>query len=99
MVPPSSASPEINKSIIANSVPRTAPISFMAIAARSITAQSSRGCRVPAKKWFACIQVAGRTKSIGWFKREAEAAKAYDRAARRLWGRAAFQNFPTKHSG
>jgi hypothetical protein len=30
----------------------------------------------------------------GWFDDELAAARAYDRASRAQWGRAAFQNFP-----
>jgi hypothetical protein len=44
-------------------------------------------------RWFACIEINGRTKAIGLFASERAAAKKYDAWARRLWGRSAFQNF------
>src|SRR5262245_8223358 len=57
-----------------------------------------KGVSRAGRRWLACIEIDGRTKMIGLFAREADAAKAYDAWARQLWGPAAFQNFPTKHS-
>ena len=47
-----------------------------------------------AKKWTATISTEGRSKYLGLFEREQDAALAYDRAARRLFGSHAYQNFP-----
>jgi len=43
-----------------------------------------KGVSRAGRKWFACIEIDGRTKSIGLFDRERDAAKAYDRWARRF---------------
>jgi hypothetical protein len=44
-------------------------------------------------RWYASIRHRGKTRAIGFFDNECEAAKAYDCAARKQWGPAAFQNF------
>jgi len=49
------------------------------------------------RKWYACIKVDGRNKSLGVYEREIEAAIAYDFAARTAWGSFAFLNFPINH--
>jgi hypothetical protein len=46
------------------------------------------------QRWYACIAVDGRTKSLGRFTLERDAARAYDRAAFAAWGEYAFLNFP-----
>ena len=43
-------------------------------------------------KWFDGIQIAGRTKALGRFDREADAARAYNDAARLEWGEFAWLN-------
>ena len=46
------------------------------------------------KKWEAGITVEGRRIHIGLFDSEVEAARAYDRRARQLFGQFAYLNFP-----
>lgn len=48
------------------------------------------------KKWRVQILVNRKKKHIGYFNNETDAAKAYDRAARRLHGEFAILNFPSK---
>jgi hypothetical protein len=45
------------------------------------------------KCWRAMIQVEGRCKFLGYFESEEEAARVYDKAARRYHGEFAYQNF------
>lgn len=47
----------------------------------------------PGGKWRAAITYAGRTLHLGRLLIETEAAKAYDAAARRLYGEFAYTNF------
>ena len=44
--------------------------------------------------WGAGISIDGQTRHIGYFANEADAAAAYDNAARRLYGEFAALNFP-----
>ncbi len=44
------------------------------------------------KKWRAAIEVKGRTVNLGNFSNEAEAAKAYNKAAKKYFGDVAYQN-------
>lgn len=46
------------------------------------------------KLWYACIRLDGKTKSLGRYARETDAAIAYDKAAYTAWGEFAFLNFP-----
>ena len=50
------------------------------------------------KRWWARIQVNGRQKFLGLFEDEAEAAKAYGRAARKYHGEFAVLNFEGKQA-
>jgi len=44
--------------------------------------------------WYAYISLNGRTKSLGRYQNEEDAARAYDAAASIAWGVFAFLNFP-----
>jgi hypothetical protein len=46
------------------------------------------------RKWVAKIEVSGRSKYLGSFTVEADAARAYDAAAEAAWGDFARLNFP-----
>jgi len=46
------------------------------------------------KRFLACIRCNGKYYYLGRFKSETDAAKAYDRKARELFGQFAFLNFP-----
>ena len=48
-----------------------------------------------ASKWRAEIKVNGRTKHLGYFVSEVDAAKAYDAAADKYFGEFAYLNFPS----
>lgn len=45
-------------------------------------------------KWYAQIQASGRKRALGFFTDEQDAARAYDAAARELFGAFARVNFP-----
>jgi hypothetical protein len=45
-------------------------------------------------KWRATIVVNRKRKQIGYFRNEIDAAKAYDKAAKRYYGQFAIFNFP-----
>lgn len=48
--------------------------------------------RKDVKSWRVTIQVDGKTKHIGYFKDELEAAKAYDRVAKTIYGEGPWLN-------
>lgn len=45
-------------------------------------------------KWTASIRIDGRSRNLGSFDYEWDAARVYDDAAREAWGAYAYQNFP-----
>ncbi|MBN2137484.1 MAG: HNH endonuclease [Sedimentisphaerales bacterium] len=51
------------------------------------------------KKWRALVAFGGKTKFLGYFADEVEAAKAYDAGARELHGEFAYLNFPERPAG
>ena len=66
---------------------------------RKVKAQGCTSCYLgvnitPAHKWNARIYSNGQTYYLGTFAKEHEAARAYDKQARRLFGPAARLNFP-----
>lgn len=51
------------------------------------------------KKWMACIRLNYKTYYLGYFNSEISAAKAYDNAAKRLFGEFAAPNFGDEKYG
>ena len=49
-------------------------------------------------RWVARIGINGKNLHLGYFTSEAVAAEAYDRAAIKLFGKCAYQNFPDKEA-
>ena len=47
-----------------------------------------------AKKFMASISIDGKNKTLGYFDDQVDAAKAYDKAAKKLFGEFAYLNFP-----
>ncbi len=65
---------------------------------RSHSTNAFKGVARFRKKWRAVIRFQGVRKYLGYFKREEDAARAYDAKARELFGEFASTNFPLKES-
>ncbi len=50
------------------------------------------------RRWMAVISVNGRARTLGYYRDEKEAARAFDRAAKELRGEFAVLNFPKESS-
>ena len=47
-------------------------------------------------KWIAAIQIDGKTRHLGRYENEEQAARAYDNMAFKVWGEFAYLNFPNE---
>ena len=65
---------------------------------RGVTTSRFKGVyrekRCPLRPWAAVIRVSGKMRGLGYYADEEDAARAYDAAAREVFGEFALLNFP-----
>lgn len=66
---------------------------------RKTNTSGYRGIKQVGKRWAARLHALGKSDHIGMFDSPEEAARAYDRAAKVVYGERAILNFPEEEDG